>query len=187
MQSMYGSSPGALFSFDLEAYVMLETDGYSSRPEATPVPYWKHPKRAKEAIKLIFRALRASAENVTGSKGIEGDLSLDTNRASRIFFVSGEPGSGKSTLYLTLRAMLNPKADKTYSEGYPDLPSVAKLQGFVRLLDPIDLEVAGDEGENLLAAVLVRIIEVLDKPDAASKTPLSEPCKGAIKELEELA
>lgn len=164
-----------------------DINGYSSRPEARPVPYWKHPKRAREAIKLIFRALKTSADNVTGGKGIEGDLSLDTNRASRIFFVSGEPGSGKSTLYLTLRAMLNPKADKTYSEGYPDLTSVANLQGLVRLLDPIDLEVAGDEGENLLAAVLVRIIEVLDKPDAISNAPLSEPCKGAIKELEELA
>ena len=46
---------------------------------------------------------------------------------------------------------------------------------------------AGDEGENLLAAVLVRLIEVLDKPASASDVVLSESCKGAIKELEELA
>jgi hypothetical protein len=120
-------------------------------------------------------------------KGIEGDRGLDPNRASRIFFVSGEPGSGKSTLYWTLRAMLTLKGEKIYSKGYPDPTSLGKLQGVVRLLDPLDLEVAGDEGENLLAAVLVRLIEELDKPDTVSNAVLSETCKGAIKELEELA
>jgi hypothetical protein len=165
---------------------MPNNDRYSPRPEARPVPFWKHPKRAKEALRLIIRALKTTAENVKGSKGIAGDPSLDPNRASRIFFVSGEPGSGKSTLYLTLRAMLS-KGEKAYSEGYPDPNSLSELQGVVRLLDPIDLEVAGDEGENLLAAVLVRLIEVLDKPDAVSNAVLSESCKGAIKELEELA
>jgi hypothetical protein len=162
---------------------MAYNDRYSSRPEARPVPYWKHPKRAKEAIKLIIRALKTTAENVKGPKGIEGDPSLDTNRASRIFFVSGEPGSGKSTLYLTLRAMLSSNGGATFSEGYRETKTLNELQGVVRLLDPLDLEVAGDEGENLLAAVLVRLIEVLDKPGAV----LSESCKGAIKELEELA
>lgn len=166
---------------------MADNDGYSSRPEARPVPYWKHPKRAKEALKLIIRALKTTAENITRTDGNVTDLGLDTNRASRIFFVSGEPGSGKSTLYLTLRAMLSSREETTYSEGYPDQKSLGDLQGVVRLLDPIDLEVAGDEGENLLAAVLVRIIEALDKPDGVSNVVLSEPCKGAIKELEELA
>ena len=28
---------------------------------------------------------------------------LDLDRVSRLFFVSGQPGSGKSSLYLTLR------------------------------------------------------------------------------------
>jgi hypothetical protein len=165
---------------------MSDIDSYSSRPEARPIPFWKHPKRAREALTLIMRALQATAKNVRGGTENESELSLDKNRASRIFFVSGEPGSGKSTLYLTLREMLK-SGEKIYSEGYPDLKSLGELQGVLTLLDPLNLEVAGDEGENLLAAVLVRIIEVLDNPDADSNAVLSEPCRKAIKELEELA
>lgn len=164
--------------------ITTDDDDYSFlRPEAGPVPYWKHQRRAKEALKLIIRALKAATNSVKGSKGVGGDLTIDTNRASRIFFVSGEPGSGKSTLYLTLRAMLSSKDEKKYSKGYPPNGDLNKLQGVVRFLDPLDLEVAGDEGENLLAAVLVRLFRVLDD----STTTHSKDCEEAIKDLEELA
>lgn len=151
------------------------------RPEAGPVPYWKHHKRAQKALDRIIGALGAAARSAQVSSG---DSSIDPNRASRIFFVSGEPGSGKSTLYLTLRAMLEEK-DRKYSEGYQE--SLGNLTESVRWLDTLDLEVAGDEGENLLAAVLVRLIEVLLKPDNDSNTVLSKSCEDAIKNLEELA
>jgi hypothetical protein len=114
-----------------------------------------------------------------------GDAFIDRNRASRIFFVSGEPGSGKSTLYLTLRAMLEEQGSTEYSEGCDE--PLGDLKEAVRWLDTLDLEVAGDEGENLLAAVLVRLIEVLIKPDSGSNIVLSKSCEDAIKNLEELA
>jgi energy-coupling factor transporter ATP-binding protein EcfA2 len=154
------------------------------RPEARPVPYEKLQWRAKKALDKIIGALNAATRS---TKGPSDDTSIDTNRASRIVFVSGEPGSGKSTLYLTLRAMLSNTegtSDK-YSKGYKD--NIAPLKKAVRWLDPLDLEVAGDEGENLLAAVLVRLIEVLSKQDIGSNTILSKPCEEAIKDLEELA
>ena len=127
-----------------------------------------------------MRALLAAAENAKGSKANEMELN---ERASRIFFVSGEPGSGKSTLYLTLKAMLGSKDNDTYGDGYADQDGLAKLRAAVRLLDPLDLEVAGQEGENLLAAVLVRLFGALDE----SSTILSKECENAIKDLEELA
>src|SRR2546423_1760740 len=112
-----------------------DNDDYSFlRPEAGPIPYWMHQRRAKEALKLIIRALKAATHSVKGSMGVGGDLTIDTNRASRIFFVSGEPGSGKSTLYLTLRAMLSSKDEKKYSKGYPPNGDLSKLQGVVRFL-----------------------------------------------------
>ena len=50
-------------------------------------------------------------------------------------------------------------------------------------LEPLDLEVAGDEGENLLAAVLVRISEAL----GSSPVSASKGCRDAVEKLEELA
>src|ERR1041385_5922805 len=149
-------------------------------PEAGPIPYWKHHKRAQRALDKIISALHAAVRSTQVSSG---DSSGYTNRASRIFFVSGEPGSGKSTLYLTLREMLGESGTK-YSEGCEK--SLVDLRKAVRWLDTLDLEVAGDEGENLLAAVLVRLIEVLLKPDSDSNTVLSNSCEDAIKSLEEL-
>lgn len=154
------------------------------RPEAGPVPYWKHHKRAKKAINFIIQGLKAAAGSVEGGKGVDGDFTVDTNRASRIIFVSGEPGSGKSSLYLTLRAMLSSKEKEKYRLGYKG--GLNELEG-VRWLDALDLEVASDEGENLLAAVLVRLIEVLTDRDTVSNNVHSNPCDDAIKDLAELA
>lgn len=164
---------------------MSENANNSLRPEAGPLPYWKHHKRAKDALNFIIRILKGAAEGVEGNTAIGRDLSIDTNRASRIFFVSGEPGSGKSTLYLTLEAMLNSEING-YQEGYHSKYNAQiNLAGLknVRWLDTLDLEVAGDEGENLLAGVLVRLFRKLDE----SKPIHSKDCEDAIKKLEELA
>jgi hypothetical protein len=145
-----------------------------------------HHKRAKKAIDFIIQGLKAAAGRVQGGKGVDGDFTVDTNRASRIIFVSGEPGSGKSSLYLTLRAMLSSKEKQQYQLGYKGTIGLNELEG-VRWLDALDLEVASEEGENLLAAVLVRLIEVLTDRDTVSDTVHSKPCDDAIKDLEELA
>lgn len=156
----------------------IDTKDYL-RPEAGPVPYKKLQWRAQRALNKIIGALNAATRS---AKVPSDDDSIDTNRASRLFFVSGEPGSGKSTLYLTLREMLSDTEDSDkWSEGCKNIGALKKA---VRWLDPLDLEVAGDEGENLLAAVLVRLIEALSKH---SNTILSKHCEEAIKDLEELA
>lgn len=157
---------------------------YFLRPEAGPVPYDKLQRRAKDALKDVIGFLSASVTSVQISSD---STSGDTNRASRIFFVSGEPGSGKSTLYLTLIEMLRDKdGSGKYSKDYDGI-DLSILKGAVRWLDTLDLEVAGDEGENLLAAVLVRLINELTHQDTVSNTVHSKPCEEAIKDLEELA
>jgi hypothetical protein len=164
--------------------------GYFLRPEAGPVPYEKLQRRAKDVLNRIIETLHeaaasaniASAESTNRSRAAADDT-IDINRASRLFFVSGEPGSGKSTLYLTLKAML--RDEVKYGAGCPKdiLTLIGTLKGAVRWLDPIDLEIAGDKGDNLLAAVLVRLFEELGESDTA----LSKDCEEAIKELEDLA
>jgi hypothetical protein len=162
---------------------MADNDNYSLRPEAGPVPYDKLQWRAQDGLRLMIRALKAAASNAAKEPGPDEVHSIDTNRTNQIFFVSGEPGSGKSTLYLTLRAMLSSQYKEEYRRGYTE-DDLSKLgEEAVRWLDPIDLEVAGDEGENLLAAVLVRLSRELEE----SQSGFSSACSEAIKDLSELA
>jgi hypothetical protein len=72
-----------------------------------------------------------------------------------------------------------------YAEGYPEKADLGKFDK-VRWLDALDLEVAGDDGENLLASVLVRIIENLMEGTGASSV-FSQDCDDAMKKLEDLA
>jgi hypothetical protein len=153
------------------------------RQEARPIPYWQHHKRAKEALDFIIKGLDAAINSLDAVKVDKDKSSVDTNRASRIIFVSGEPGSGKSSLYLTLKEMLSSPPKEEYRVG-KTVPDALKN---VRWLDALDLEVASEEGENLLAAVLVRLIKELTREDRVSNTIYSQPCDDAIKKLEELA
>ncbi|HEV7642805.1 MAG TPA: hypothetical protein VGO50_02580 [Pyrinomonadaceae bacterium] len=152
------------------------------RPEARPVPYDKNHDRAKKALDFIIRILAGALESIPeGEKNNDG---IDMNRASRIVFVSGEPGTGKSTLYLTLRKMIS--SEKEYGDEYENPNLLTKLKS-IRWLDTLDLEVAGEEGENLLAGVLIRLIEELTGENSTSSTSISSPCEDAIKDLEDLA
>lgn len=157
---------------------------FSLRSEAGPIPYWKHHKRAQKSINFIMRVIRAATDRVKESENNSDDSSIDTTRASRICFVSGEPGAGKSTLYLTLKAMLDSKQGEKYALGCPSNIGLNDLQKAVKLLEPLDLEVAGDEGENLLAAVLMRLFRKIEEHSANRQ--LSD-CEDVIKELEDLA
>src|SRR5436853_1244533 len=160
--------------------------GSRLRPEAVPVRYSALKKQARKALDEVVLALGDAADeaNPSGVGGAGSSNSIDTNRKSRIFFISGEPGSGKSTVYLSLWAMLSDeKRFAGYSERCPYINELNSVKAAATWLEPIDHEVVGDERENLLAAVLVRLFEALDGTTAA----LSGPCEVAIKELEDLA
>ena len=154
------------------------------RPEAGPVSYDKLQRRLKLTLDRIILALEAARSPLKEASNRVGDIkSIDTDRASRIFFVSGEPGSGKTTLYLTLKAMLNEVHGEDYRKDYEDIEQLRGLAASVRWLDALDLDVVENENENLLAAVLVRLFKTLEEEETA----LSKCCEGAVKDLEELA
>ena len=148
---------------------------FALRPEAGSVPYESLFKCQKDALNKILAALDEAQQLVTQSKNRKKPFAP---QLSRIFFVSGPPGSGKSSLYFTLREILS--REESSSELHKKYQHLASA---IRWLELIDLEVVGDEGENLLAAVLVRICSALDiRPEKDSAA-----CQGAINQLEILA
>ena len=85
----------------------MSNDDYVLRPEAGPVGPALLNRSQREAFCAIVAAL-AEAKRLAGkSAGDPGAIQRD--RVSRLFFVSGQPGSGKTSLYLTLRAILDQK------------------------------------------------------------------------------
>ncbi len=174
---------------------LVNEDNFALRPEAGPVPYDFLTESQKKVLHKIVSALREAQELTQRLESAGNSLAFFPDRVSRLFFVSGEPGSGKSTLYLTLQDVLGGKHRSHHSEPkhllsrnlreqykrhFVDLKG---LEGSIHWLEQIDLEVAGEEGENLLAAVLVRISRALNNGQGGGK----EPCRRALEQLEELA
>ena len=160
----------------------MSNSRYVLRPEAGPVLVDSLSQSQEKAMKAIVIAMEEAMTIASHSKNSnDHDCAVDPNRMSRLFFVSGQPGSGKSSLYLTLRQILSDEdRAKKHNDKYP---GITKLVSTTRWLEPIDLEVAGDEGENLLASVLVRI------SDAIGPSPVtdSKDCQDAMTQLDELA
>ena len=167
------------------------------RPESGPVPYDSLITCQVEALEKITDALYEAKQLVLQPEAQGSSTHLvDADRVNRIFFVSGEPGSGKSSLYLTLQDILDRKprkpsqnkverklSDKAIDDYTNNVTKLKSLIGSVHWLEQIDLEVTGDEGENLLAAVLVRITQALGEWSSSG----SNACMEAMNNLEVLA
>ena len=164
----------------------MNSSRYTLRPEAAPVPYDSLNQSQEKAMKAIVMALKeAAAQAENSKKSNDHDGLVDPDRVSRLFFVSGQPGSGKSSLYLTLRAILGKEEryDDIREKYQKKIQGLSGLNGATRWLEQIDLEVAGDEGENLLAAVLVRIFAAIDDSSGIA----TKDCQDAMNQLNELA
>ena len=179
MSGMTGNRPVHCYGEEL-----MNERNFALRPEAGPVPYESLIECQKDALGKILTTLAEAQQPVTDAK--EQQKPFSQHRMSRTFFVSGEPGSGKSSLYFTLREILKKESSLSelrmkYPEKFGSLEGLAPAA--IRWLELIDLEVAGDEGENLLAAVLVRISRALDIRPGGDSTA----CQDAINQLEILA
>ena len=85
------------------------------RQEAAPVRNDSLTQSQEKAMKAIIMALKEAVAQAENSKKPNDHCGLvDPERVSRLFFVSGLPGSGKSSLYLTLRAILG--KEKRYDD-----------------------------------------------------------------------
>lgn len=153
------------------------------RPEARSVPWCQLDSAQRDALGRMIALLNAALNDLHAQKGRREPgpgLVLDSDRSSRNVFLSGERGTGKTTVLLSLReACYWAKLDQTAPAGYVDTddPAVRKiledlwttLQTFAsRLvwLEPIDME-SLPASTNLLAAILARIDKAV-KPDETS-------------------
>ena len=167
----------------------MNDNRYALRPEAGPVPFDQLNRSQRDAMKAIVRALGEAADQAGKSNDPNRPNDdagwVDEDRASRLFFVSGQPGCGKSSLYLTLRAILGKdgRHDNLRPKYKAKVPHLVSLEGKTRWLETLDLEVAEEEGENLLAAVLVRIFAAIDNSSGMA----SKICQEAMDQLNELA
>ena len=150
---------------------------YVLRPEARPMSVHALNRSQREAMEKVVAALKEAVSHSDPPPKADGFI--DHHRVSRLFFVSGQPGSGKTSIYVTLYALLS---DRDFRDKYKGDLDLDGLIGAIRWLEPMDLEVAGDEGENLLAAVLVRISEVIE----GSSSLHSKDWQDALQELSEL-
>ena len=136
----------------------MNNRNFALRPEAGPVPYHSLTESQKTVLKKLVEALIEAQSLAEDSQGQGHTDEVDPDRVSRIFFVSGEPGSGKSTLYLTLQDVLG---GSTFSQGaHPkyklskddrdqfddECVGLDRLKLSTRWLEQIDLEVAVEEG-----------------------------------------
>ena len=92
------------------------------RPEARPMPDEALNESQLTAMKAVIAALKEAVDHVKPSdETTKFDGFVDPDRVSRLFFVSGQPGNGKTSIYVTLHALL--------SEEHPDFHAKYESKG----------------------------------------------------------
>lgn len=132
-----------------------------NRQEAIPLEFKNLSDSQKQAAEYIAQSILTALEDLKALSELRerSDDDVDRFRTSQNFFVSGEPGTGKTAVYLFLRKLLPTTAiDKSFEA----LEALKSQKASLRWLEPLDLEPV-PESANFLAAVLVRISASLDK------------------------
>lgn len=158
--------------------------GRMLRPEARPLDLEELSLSQLETLDRVVSSMKEAHDQLHSSERQESAPKLDPKRSSRLYFVSGEPGIGKTTIYTTLRKLLAEERG-TQNRGGDKLDAfrhemdkrkklktdirdnLLSLAGGVRWLEPLDLEPLSGS-TNFLAAVLVRIERALE-PSRAPK------------------
>ena len=174
----------------------VSTEAEVLRPEARPLPYTELDEQQQVALERVVGLLTAAgttAAQITPSPALDRVARatrttpaqtgpyLEPNRCSRNILLSGERGTGKTTLMLSLARVLSTGPDAPLDKSLP--PGVADqaraLNRRLVWLETLDMEPLASE-VNLLGAVLARIEDAvgarfpgLDK--APETVPLLHP------------
>lgn len=136
------------------------------RPEAQPFSWKQLDTQQQAAAVRVMEFLQAAVEQADLHIGqmhtFPGDI-LDTSRFNRVLTISGERGTGKTSVLLSVRKMFR---DLVRGDSKPEDPNPAAemAQGLhtnVRWLETLDLEPLPNP-TNLLVAILVRIIDLVE-------------------------
>ncbi|MGH9891707.1 MAG: hypothetical protein ACREA0_06940, partial [bacterium] len=157
---------------------MRENKRYAPlRPEARPVEYSKLDKSQREAFDGLVGMLAATLEELrtldalkrtTAAQGFRATPAwLDYRLSSRMAFLHGDRGTGKSSVLLSLaHACMGAETPDSQVTGLEHLG-----YGRVVFLEPIDMaRFPGPADANLLAAVLARVEDAVQPFQFAATT-----------------
>ncbi len=148
------------------------------RQEARPLSWDDLDAVQRRAVKTILELMEATVGELRNAVGAGGsraarrgvDFSLDRTRSSRLVFLSGDRGTGKTTVLLSVRSLCKrPMSEKP--EGKIPGPTWLTLRGLAPhlvWLEPLDMETM-PKASNLMAAILARIDAACDRQDLASE------------------
>ena len=134
---------------------------YLLRPEAHPIAWAKQTYHQRVGLEKLLKSLRVAVNQLPAhSVAIhdEHDYPLaQHDRFSRMMFLDGRRGTGKTSLDLTLVDILNPQCDDSRYEGGYEVLSVARqIRNRVIVLDSLAMEPL-PAGTPILSAILARI------------------------------
>jgi len=143
------------------------------RAEARPFDWPSLNDAQQGAVNRLLALMAAAARSLLppgrseSPRAVGGAFQLDEDRSSRIALLSGDRGTGKTSVLLSLKKLCEP-GPQLKLEDCPRLSmtDLYELRDRVIWLEPIDMEPLA-ESTNLLAAILARI------EDAAPHGPTS--------------
>jgi len=139
------------------------------RREAHPFTWSQLTGRQQGAVKTVAELLLDALEALDQRnkrkdrevEALEQDLDLDLDRRSQLAFIDGERGMGKTSVLLAVQRLLRKDSiDKDMPDPVQRLHAQRRRVVWLKTLDMEPLSGAA----NLLAAVLVRVGEILTSP-----------------------
>lgn len=150
-----------------------------NRPEARPARWADLMTDQRIALERLARmmvsAVSAASSSSPEASTFRGTYKLDHGRSTNLGFISGQRGTGKSTIMLSLMSMTE-RPSYFLEQSGGNIPedlqrSVNELKHRVVWLEPIDLEPA-PRNLNLLSATLRRVIDII--PSAGTGATIDE-------------
>ena len=142
------------------------------RPEARPITWQFLDSSQKAATRTIAGLLKAAIDGLPlpgrSTEPVDEITQwvIDEDRSNRVAFLSGERGTGKTTVLLSLKKFC--ELFQRRPSASTDLPE--ELRGILQeisqkvvWLEPIDMEPL-PESANLLAAIVARIDDAVQPP-----------------------
>jgi hypothetical protein len=140
---------------------------FELRPEARPVGWGSLTTSQKSALNSIvkclesaIRSLPTAATNPAKLPVPSGRLGLDERRSNNTIMLSGARGTGKTSLFLTLRELLTPSLTDEQrlakTAGTDFAAALTKLSKRIVWLETLDLEPLPHRS-SLLSAIMARI------------------------------
>lgn len=137
---------------------IVESSAHLLRPEAQPVKWQFMTEHQQSALNELLATLQLAVKQLDEPSTMDGGLPwLAEESYSRLVFIDGKRGTGKTTLMLSLVKLLHdsrPNGDFIEAPGIVD--TAKELRSRVVILEPLDMEPM-PAGTPILSAILARL------------------------------